>query len=124
MTGARMSTLASLRKTIGRLEGETDGLVRVALGHAEADATLHGGLVRGALHEVFAEGGRNAAAATRLHRRACPSSGGTAAIALGAAGFLPRSNPARCRSEAWLSWGWTRAYWSSSELRMPRRRSA
>lgn len=64
MTGARMNTLASLRKTIGRLEGETDGLVRVALGHTEADATLHGGLVRGALHEVFAEGGRNATAAT------------------------------------------------------------
>lgn len=64
MTGARMNTLASLRKTIGRLEGETNGLVRVALGHVDADATLHGGLVRGALHEVFAEGGRNAAAAT------------------------------------------------------------
>lgn len=64
MTGARMSTLASLRKTIGRFEGETDRLVRVALGHTEADAMLHGGLVRGALHEVFAEGGRNATAAT------------------------------------------------------------
>jgi protein ImuA len=64
MIGARKSTLASLRKTIGRLEGETDGLMRVALGHADADATLHGGLVRGALHEVFTEGGRNAAAAT------------------------------------------------------------
>src|ERR1700754_3149945 len=64
MTSARMNTLASLRKTIGRLEGETDGLARVALGHADADATLHGGLVRGAMHEVFAEGGRNAAAAT------------------------------------------------------------
>lgn len=64
MTGARMSTLASLRQTIGRLEGETDGLVRVALGHADADATLHGGLVRGALHEVFTEGGRNATAGT------------------------------------------------------------
>ena len=64
MTGARMSTLASLRGTIGRLEGEPDGLARVALGHAAADATLQGGLVRGALHEVFAEGGRHAAAAT------------------------------------------------------------
>lgn len=64
MVSARMSTLASLRGTIGRLEGEPDGLSRVALGHAEADATLQGGLVRGALHEVFAAGGHHAAAAT------------------------------------------------------------
>jgi protein ImuA len=64
MTGARMNKLASLRRTIGRLEGEADGPVRVTLGHANADAMLHGGLVRGALHEVFAEGGRNGAAAT------------------------------------------------------------
>lgn len=64
MTGARTNTLASLRRTIGRLEGEADGLVRVALGHAGADAMLHGGVARGALHEVFAEGGRNGAAAT------------------------------------------------------------
>jgi len=64
MLSARMSTLASLRGTIGRLEGEAGGLARVALGHAGADAMLQGGLVRGALHEVFAEGGRHAAAAT------------------------------------------------------------
>lgn len=64
MLSARISMLASLRGTIGRLEGEADGLSRVALGHAGADATLQGGLVRGALHEVFAEGGRHAAAAT------------------------------------------------------------
>ena len=64
MTGARMSTLASLRGTIGRLEGEAGGLARVALGHVEADAMLQGGLVRGALHEVFAEGGRHGAVAT------------------------------------------------------------
>lgn len=64
MTGARMSTLASLRGTIGRLEGEAGGLARVTLGHAGADAMLQGGLVRGALHEVFAEGGRHGAAAT------------------------------------------------------------
>jgi protein ImuA len=52
MTGARMSTLASLRGTIGRLEGEAGGLARVTLGYAEADAMLQGGLVRGALHEA------------------------------------------------------------------------
>lgn len=64
MTGARMNTLASLRGTIGRLEGDAGGLSRVALGHAGADALLQGGLVRGALHEVFAEGGRHGTAAT------------------------------------------------------------
>ncbi|CAN5162234.1 hypothetical protein BH10PSE10_BH10PSE10_17270 [soil metagenome] len=64
MLSARMSTLASLRGTICRLEGGADALARVALGHAGADAVLQGGLVRGALHEVFAEGGRQAAAAT------------------------------------------------------------
>ena len=50
MNSARTSTLASLRGTIGRLEGEPDGLARVALGHTSADAMLQGGLVRGALH--------------------------------------------------------------------------
>lgn len=64
MSGVRTNTLASLRGTIGRLEGEPDGLARVSLGHASADAVLHGGLVRGALHEVFADGGRHGAAAT------------------------------------------------------------
>ena len=39
-------------------------LDRVALGHAEADATLQGGLAMGAMHEVFAEAGRQSAAAT------------------------------------------------------------
>jgi protein ImuA len=64
MASARTNALASLRATIGRLEGEMDGLARVTLGHAEADAMLQGGLVQGALHEVFAEGGRHGAAAT------------------------------------------------------------
>jgi protein ImuA len=35
---------------------------RVALGHAEADATLQGGLALAAVHEVFAEGRQSAAA--------------------------------------------------------------
>lgn len=64
MTSARMSMLASLRGAIGRLEGEPNGPSRVPLGHAGADAVLQGGLVRGALHEVFAEGGRHGASAT------------------------------------------------------------
>ncbi|HEX7791705.1 MAG TPA: DNA repair protein [Afipia sp.] len=64
MTSARMKMLASLRGTIGRLEGDSDGSSRVPLGHAGADAVLQGGLVRGALHEVFAEGGHHGAAAT------------------------------------------------------------
>ncbi|MBI3699785.1 MAG: DNA repair protein [Afipia sp.] len=54
MSSARMSTLASLRETIGHIEGEFDGLARTSLGHCGADSLLQGGLVRGALHEVFA----------------------------------------------------------------------
>jgi protein ImuA len=63
MTSARMSTLARLRGHIERIEttGAT-ALNRVALGHAEADAALHGGLAVGAMHEVFAEGHQGAAA--------------------------------------------------------------
>jgi protein ImuA len=66
MTGARMSTLATLRTQVARLEaGEgTQDQLRVALGHDEADATLQGGLATGALHEVFAAAGRQAAGAT------------------------------------------------------------
>jgi protein ImuA len=66
MTGARMSTLASLRKNVARLEaGEgAQDPQRVALGHDQADAMLQGGLTTGVLHEVFAAAGRQAAAAT------------------------------------------------------------
>jgi protein ImuA len=61
----RLSTLATLRDSIERVEAHPSGSPRkVALGHAEADATLHGGLALGALHEVFAEAGRQSAAAT------------------------------------------------------------
>ncbi len=65
MTGARTSTLATLRGSIERIEAHADGMApgRVALGHAEADATLQGGLALAAVHEVFAEG-RHSAAAT------------------------------------------------------------
>jgi protein ImuA len=66
MTGARTNTLASLRGNIERIEaqGEAYSSRRVALGHADADATLQGGLALGAMHEVFADAGRQSAAAT------------------------------------------------------------
>src|SRR5258705_11475603 len=64
MTGARTNTLATLRGSIERIEAQADGMApgRVALGHAEADATLQGGLALAAVHEVFAEGRQSAAA--------------------------------------------------------------
>jgi protein ImuA len=63
---ARTRTLATLRGSIERIEahGEAYTPGRVALGHADADATLRGGLAVGAMHEVFAEAGRQSAAAT------------------------------------------------------------
>src|ERR1700737_3676349 len=66
MTSARMSTLATLRGSIERLERHRGAYApdRVALGHADADAMLQGDLARGAMHEVFAEAGRQSAAAT------------------------------------------------------------
>ena len=64
MSGARTSTLANLRGSIERIEAPCDAhaLNKVALGHAEADATLQGGLALAAVHEVFAEGRQSAAA--------------------------------------------------------------
>ena len=61
---ARTNTLATLRGSIERIETHGDAYApdRVALGHAEADATLQGGLALGAVHEVFAEGRQSAAA--------------------------------------------------------------
>jgi protein ImuA len=66
MTGARISTLATLRGNIERIETHGDACChrRVALGHVEADATLQGGLALGAVHEVFTEAGRQSAVAT------------------------------------------------------------
>ncbi|WP_051677648.1 ImuA family protein [Bradyrhizobium sp. URHD0069] len=63
---ARTSTLTTLRGSIERIEAHGDAYTpgRVALGHADADATLQGGLAVGAVHEVFAEAGRQSAAAT------------------------------------------------------------
>src|SRR3977135_3266682 len=64
MSTARTSTLATLRGNIERIETPGDGhaLNRVALGHAGADAMLHGGLAVAAVHEVFSEGHQSAAA--------------------------------------------------------------
>ena len=61
-----MTTLATLRGSIERIETHGDACTpgRVALGHADADATLQGGLVVGAMHEVFTDAGRQSAAAT------------------------------------------------------------
>jgi protein ImuA len=64
MNGARTNTLASLRGSIERIEAHADATApaRVALGHADADATLQGGLALAAVHEVFAEGRQSASA--------------------------------------------------------------
>src|SRR6478672_5636676 len=66
MTGARTSTLATLRGSIERIETPSDACTsgKAALGHAGADATLQGGLAVGAVHEVFTDAGRQSAAAT------------------------------------------------------------
>jgi protein ImuA len=66
MTGARTNALANLRGSIERIETQGDAYSprKVALGHAEADAALQGGLALGAMHEVFAEAGRQGAVAT------------------------------------------------------------
>jgi protein ImuA len=66
MTGARTSTLATLRGSIERIETHGDAHTpgRVALGHADADAMLQGGLAVAAMHEVFTDAGRQSAAAT------------------------------------------------------------
>ena len=64
MTGARTNTLAALRGSIERIEAPCEAYMRgrMALGHADADAALQGGLAVGAVHEVFAEGRQSAAA--------------------------------------------------------------
>src|SRR6476660_7651801 len=65
-TVMRERALAVLRGRIERIEahGETCSPRRVRLGHADADATLQGGLALGVMHEVFAQTGRQSAAAT------------------------------------------------------------
>jgi protein ImuA len=78
MTSARVSALATLRGSIERIEAQSGAQApqRMPLGHADADAVLQGGLAKGAVHEVFCEGGRQSAAATGfvagLARRVTP----------------------------------------------------
>src|SRR6266702_2615907 len=64
MISACMNRLAALRGDIERIEthGDLHAPKRVMLGHAEADATLRGGLAVAAVHEVFSEGHQSAAA--------------------------------------------------------------
>lgn len=64
MTGASLSTLASLRGRIERIEAAAEAHApnKIALGHAGADAALRGGLAAASVHEVFAEGHQSAAA--------------------------------------------------------------
>lgn len=66
MSLARVSTLASLRQEVERLEsgGGERLLARTMLGAEGADAALKGGLALGAMHEVFASAGAQSAAAT------------------------------------------------------------
>ena len=58
--------LAALRGSIERIQahGAAYSPRKVPLGHAEADAHLQGGIALGAVHEVFAEAGRQSAVAT------------------------------------------------------------
>ena len=64
MSGVRTNMLASLRGSIERIEAHSDANApaRVALGHADADAALQGGLALAAVHEVFSEGRQSATA--------------------------------------------------------------
>jgi protein ImuA len=66
MTLAHARNLASLRSEVERLEtgGGERLLARTALGAAAADAALKGGIALGAMHEVFAGSGGQAASAT------------------------------------------------------------
>jgi protein ImuA len=70
--------LAFLRERLARAGLEdAHAQTRVALGHARADACLHGGLLRGALHEVFpAVAGDEAAASGFVTALAARTAGG------------------------------------------------
>jgi len=49
-----LTKLEGARQLLDPILGEGRSLTRCALGHADADSILHGGLARGALHEIFA----------------------------------------------------------------------
>ena len=57
----KMATMRALQ-TLSSLEGKQQR--RMALGHPGADAALYGGLITGALHEVFAHDPQSAASAS------------------------------------------------------------
>lgn len=57
-----MSDTETLSRLRASLAQEPESPIRIPLGHPEADAALRGGLARGALHEVFAAVGHEAAA--------------------------------------------------------------
>ncbi len=57
----RAEKIAALRVSLARA-GLPEKHARIPLGHEPADACLKGGLVRGALHEVFARAGHEASA--------------------------------------------------------------
>ena len=98
MTGARMSTLADLRGNIERIEspGGATALPRARSGMPTADATLQGGLARGAMHEVFADAGRQSAAATGFVA-GLAGRGRRGGRCCGYGRILPSLNRARCR---------------------------
>src|SRR6201995_1385985 len=60
---ASAETIAQLRATLSKATLDLpEKHARVSLGFAEVDSALHGGIVRGALHEVFAKPGHEATA--------------------------------------------------------------
>src|SRR5476651_528962 len=49
-----LTKLEGARQLLDPILGEGSSLTRCALGHADADSVLRGGLARGALHEIVA----------------------------------------------------------------------
>ena len=59
----KAAKIAALRASLARAElGELETHAHVPLGYDEVDACMNGGLSHGALHEIFAESGHEAAA--------------------------------------------------------------
>ncbi|HUO91218.1 MAG TPA: hypothetical protein VMU08_18760 [Rhizomicrobium sp.] len=71
MMSPALKKLQAARQLLTPISGESCRPLPAPLGHAEADATLRGGLLRGALHEVFAgdAGASTAGFAAGLARR-------------------------------------------------------
>ncbi len=60
--GPNTGQLAALRASLAKAELKAKKQARVPLGVSRADACLQGGLRRGVVHEIFAEGGHEATA--------------------------------------------------------------